>query len=382
MITRVDVNLDALRHNTKQVLGALNPQSRLLAVVKANAYGHGLVESARAFISAGASWLGVSTLAEGVALREAGIENPVLVFLPPLPEECADLVHHQLVATVVAVPQIRELAGAAQNLGQPAYCHLYVDTGLSRIGSDDSLPDMVEAARAFPSLQIAGIYTHFGPPGSGRMLDSLDSIRAGASTKAFAAFARDAMAQVGEARPLVHVASSGLFLEDRYNHLDMVRIGTLLYGQYPDHVKERSLDLREDTFALRSRIIALQTVPPESKIGYGGEFICRHEMRVATVPVGTAQGLGMVPQSVAGRWQSAVKALLTRRAGRRGRSDRAPQASIRGNKAPLLGRISMDQCCLDVTHITEVTVGDEVTLPCRRLSVDSRVPRQYIEDQQ
>ena len=382
MVTYVAVNLDALTHNTKQVLKHLHSQSRLLAVVKANAYGHGLVESARAFIAAGAAWLGVSTVAEGVALREAGIDAPTLVFLPPLAEEMADLVRHRLTGTIVAVRQVREIAKTAEALSQSAYCHVYMDGGLSRIGSDDSLPDMIEAARVFPSLHITGLYTHFGPPGSGRLLEDVDVLREGASVKAFAGLAREAMSQLGEARPMLHAAASALYLENRDSHLDMARIGTLLYGQYPDHIKDRPLPLREDTFTLRSRIVALQTVDEGARVGYGGEFTCRRDTRVATVPVGLAHGLGMAPQSVQGRWRSLAKAWISRREARRGKSTHAAAARVDGAQAPLIGRISMDQCCLDVTDLTGIEVGAEVTLPVRRLAVDGTVPRVYVRDEQ
>lgn len=380
MNTYVEVNLDALTHNLKQVRSSLDPQSKLLAVVKANAYGHGLVEAAQAFREAGAAWLGVSTVAEGVALREAGLEAPVLVFLPPLAEEVEALVRHKLTGTIVAVRQVREIANTAQALGQSAYCHVYIDGGLARLGSDDSLPDIIEAKRAFPSLHLTGLYTHFGPPGSGRMLEEVDIVREGASVKAFAGLVRDAMAQLGEARPMVHAAASALFVEGRANHLDMVRVGTLLYGQYPDHVTQRSLDLRADTFALKSRVVALQTLEAGTRVGYGGEFVCRRETRVATLPVGFAHGLATIPQSMLGRWQTLAKAWAAKREAAKGKVAHAPQAKLGGQGVPLLGRVSMDQCCVDVTDVPGVEIGAEVTLPVRRLAVDGSVPRVYVRD--
>jgi len=377
MNTYVEVNLEALTHNAKQVLGHLHPQSRVLAVVKANAYGHGLVEAARTFVAAGVAWLGVSTVAEGVALREAGLDAPTLVFLPPLADEVEPLVRHRLTGTILAVRQVREIANAAEALGQSAYCHVYIDGGLARIGSDDSLPDIIEAQRAFPALHITGLYTHFGPPGSGRMLDDVDILREGASVKAFAGLARDAMAQLGEARPMLHAAASTLFLENKDYHLDMVRVGTLLYGQYPDHVQARALNLREDTFALKSSVIALHSAQAGARIGYGGEFVCRRETRIATLPVGTAHGLAMVPQSAAARWQAAVKAWSAKRSAARGQSQNAALATLNGQKAPLIGRVSMDQCCVDVTDVAGVEIGTVATLPVRRLAVDSGVARVY-----
>jgi alanine racemase len=381
MTTFVAVNTDALAHNVREAQRLLQPTAKLMAVVKANAYGHGLVETARVFVAAGAAWLGVSTVAEGVALREAGLDAPVLVFMPPLPDEFEPLVRHRLTGTVLSTAEVSGLGQTAQKLGLSAYAHTYSDGGLGRIGADETLADLLGAATVFPSLHLTGAYTHFGPPGSGRILEEIDTLREGASTKAFAGLARDTAAQSGAARPLLHVAASALFLEDPASHLDMVRLGTLLYGQYPDHVRKRPLSLREDTFSLRSRIVAVHTLLPGSRVGYGGEFICRRETRVATVPVGTSQGLGMAPQSASGRLRPVVKAWLVGREGRKGRSQHAPRAQVNGTPVQLLGRISMDQCCLDVTDVPAAQIGAEVALPVRRLAVDSGVPRMYVKDE-
>lgn len=383
MNTYVAVNRTALDHNARQVRGHLHPQSRLLAVVKANAYGHGLVQAARVFVAAGAQWLGVSTVDEGVQLREAGLDAPILTFLPPLGgDELAALVAHRLTATVVAVSQYHDLAAACREQQQTATCHIYVDGGLGRLGGDDSLPDLLDALRAFPAVAATGIYTHFGPPGSGELLEELAVLRPGGAVRGFAALAREAAAQFAGERPLLHVAASTLFLESRDHHLDLVRVGTLLYGQYPDHVRERPLNLRDDTFALRSRIVALHTLPAGAKIGYGGEYVCRRETRIATVPVGVAHGLETVPASVAARPRSLLKALLAQRANRRGDTRYAPQARLEGRAAPLVGRVSMDQCCLDVTDLPEAQIGSEVTLPIRRLAASAALPRVYVDDVQ
>ncbi|NPV48420.1 MAG: alanine racemase [Armatimonadetes bacterium] len=381
MNTYVAVNVDALTHNVRQVLGALAPGSRLMAVVKANGYGHDLVLAARTFTGAGASWLGVSTVAEGVSLREAGLAVPVLVLVPPLgADELESLVQHRLIATIVAVSQLHDLAQASRAQGRRVECHVYVDSGLGRLGSNDSLPDILDAVRAFPALSITGIYTHVGPPGSGEMLPQLEALRQGGAVKGFAALTREAARHYTGQRPLVHLAASRLFLQQPESHLDMVRLGTLLYGQYPDDCRERSLQLREDTFALTSRIISVHTLPPGARVGYGGEFVCHRETRVATVPVGTAHGLELVPWSVASRPRTALKAWLARHESRRGRTRYAPRAALAGRSVPLVGRVSMDQCCLDVTDVPEAAVGDAVVLPVRRLVVPSAIPRVPVSD--
>lgn len=380
MNTYVAINKDALRHNIRTVLGYMKPQSKLMAVVKANAYGHGLIEAARIFVREGAAWLGVSTMEEGIALRQAGLDAPILVFLPPLPDEYEAFVQNRLTATVLSVADIHGLGQTARKMGQPIMCHVYVDTGLGRIGSDDSLLDILDAAAVYAPLHITGVYTHFGPPGSGRMLEAIDDLRQGASVQAFAKLARQALAQAGQAARPIHAAASALFLENRDSHLDIVRIGTLLYGQYPDHIKQRPLALREDTFHLCSRIVAMYTAPKGSPIGYGGEFICRRYTRVATVPVGLSHGVGMAPHSVSSRLRGMIKAWIIRREGRYGGTRYAEQAHLKAGPAPIIGRISMDQCCLDVTDLPDVQIGDEVVLPVRRIAVDASIPRRYISD--
>ena len=382
MNTYVAVNVSALRHNVRQALAHLQTGSCLLAVAKANGYGHGGLLAAQAFVEAGAAWLGVSTVAEGVVLREAGFEVPVLAFLPPCgSDEVEALVRHRLTGTLVAVSQLHDLATVCQAQSLTATCHIYVDCGLSRLGGNDSLPDMLEALRAFPMVAATGIYTHFGPPGSGVMLAELEFLRKGGAVKGFAGLAREAAVHVAGQRLMVHAAASRLFLEDQGSHLDMVRLGTVLYGQYPDECGASQLQLREDTFALHSRIIAVQTVPAETAVGYGGEFVCRRETRIATVPVGVAQGLEVVPKSVAARPGTALRAYLAHREGRRGRHRHAPQAGVGGLEVPVVGRVSMDQCCLDVTDAPVAQIGSEVVLPTRRLMVSGLVPRVAVEDQ-
>jgi alanine racemase len=301
--------------------------------------------------------------------------------LPPCgAEELEALVEHRLTGTLVAVNQLHDLAHVAQSRQRAVTCHVYMDTGLSRLGSDDSLPDLLDALRAFPIVSATGIYSHQGPPGSGVALADLETLREGGAVKGFLGLARNAAAQFAGQQLAVHLAASRLFLEDPNSHADLVRLGTLLYGQYPDDVKARPLQLREDTFSLRSRIIAVQTVETGARIGYGGEFVTRRETRVGTIPVGIAHGLEVVPRSVAGRLGTVVRTWQAKRAGRRGGVSGAPVAKLAGQPAPLLGRVSMDQCCVDLTDLPEVGVGAEVALPARRLMVSASVPRVAVED--
>lgn len=376
--TYVAVDLDAVAHNVSQVLGGLKPGSVLCAVVKANAYGHGMVPVARTCLQAGAQWLGVSTVEEGVALRGAGIEAPVLVFMPALGDEAQAAVEHNLTCTVVSSAQVMALQREAERQGVMAKAHVYQDLGLGRMGGDEPLVDIISAAEPWPQIEIDGTYAHFGPPGSGVALPAMEWAGAGSSLKAYAAVMFDALKEATERRLMFHAAASGLYCESADNHFDMVRIGTLLYGQYPDHISQqhRSLDLRR-TFELRSHIVSICTLEKGARIGYGGEFRCGRRTRIATIPVGFAHGLGMVPESVTGRLRTVLKGFVRERDSRRGRTDRLPYARIGDQRAPLVGRISMDQCCLDVTELPEVNTGAEVVLPVRRVTCSPVIVRVY-----
>jgi len=373
--TYVAVDPEALAHNTRQVLGRVQGGARLMAVVKANAYGHGLVPASRVFLAAGATWLGVSSVAEGLALRGAEIDAPVLVFMPAAAGECEALVEAKLTATVACSEHVTWLHEASEVVGETAQAHVFVDTGLSRMPSDEPAIDIMDAARGL-GVQVTGLYTHYGPPGSGAMTDGLDLFRSGVSERMFVALAKDLRASADRPELLIHCAASALFLGEPETHLDMVRVGTLLYGQYPAHVKERDLDLRE-AFELRSRIVHLGTVGVGGKIGYGGEFRTRRETRLATVPVGYAHGLGMLPHSVASRAATCVKGKLARVAGAWGRAKHLPTVRVRGHEAPIIGRIAMDHCTVDVSDLPEVELGDEVVLPARRAAVSPDIPRVY-----
>jgi len=377
--TYVAVDPDALAHNVQQVLALLSDSARLMAVVKSNAYGHGLTEAARVFLEAGASWLGVSSTAEGLRLRQAGIKAPTLVFMPAVSDECEALVAAGLTTTVAQVQHLVWLHDAAQAVGSTAQAHIYVDTGLGRMPSEDSALDLLDAAEGFGDVEICGIYTHFGPPGSGLMAEALELFKPGISLRLFVKMANELREREDRHDLLVHAAASALTLETPDSHLDMVRVGTLLYGQYPDYVREHVLKLKR-TFELRSHVVHVGKVGVGGTVGYGGDFRCGRETVVATVPVGYAHGLGVLPLSLAGRVGTPGKAILRRWGGRLGRHWHAPMVRmvrIHGEDAPIVGRIAMDHCAVDVTDLPDVRVGDRVIVPVRRATTSPEIPRIY-----
>ncbi|MBD3292363.1 MAG: alanine racemase [Armatimonadia bacterium] len=373
--TRVVVDPEALAHNVAAVREGVNERSRLMAVVKGNAYGHGLVEASRVFLEAGATWLGVSSVAEGVALREAGIVAPILNFLPAAPGEAEALVEANVTGTVACSEHVTWLQEAQEAVGKSANAHVFVDTGLARMPSEDRAIDVIDMASGL-GVKVTGLYTHYGPPGSGAMADGLDLFKSGVSARMFGALAEDLRTSADRRDLVIHCAASRLVLEEPKTHLEMVRVGTLLYGQYPAHVKKRDLDLRE-TFELRSKVVHLGTVGVGGKVGYGGDFRARRETTLATVPVGYSHGLGVMPLRLAQRLQTAVRGFLARIGGAWGRTTRLPTVRIRGREAPIIGRIAMDHCTVDVTDLPEVAPGDDVVLPVRRTAVSPEVPRVY-----
>jgi len=195
--THVAINTDALAHNAARVLGALREGVRLMAVVKCNAYGHGLVRAARAFVDVGAQWLGVSSVAEGVELREAGISEPTLVFMPAAREECEALVAADLTATVTQTIHMAWLHDGAVACGRDASAHIYLDTGLGRMPSDDSAPQLLEMAAGLGDVRVTGVYTHYGPPGSGAIGDWMELFRSGVTVKMFRRLAEELRASEG-----------------------------------------------------------------------------------------------------------------------------------------------------------------------------------------
>ena len=364
--TYVAVDLDSLRHNVRQVMAACEP-AQLMAVVKGDGYGHGAALAARAAVGAGAPWVVAGNVHEAILLREAGLEAPILVLLPVLPDEAEAIVQHDLVATIGSPDDVAILADAAGRYGARVTAHVFLDTGIGRLGlRPDDLDGFVEQARQSSDLlTIEGAYMHFA---SAHLPD-----KRGAYEREFPPFlsALEALRSALPGLRCAHAGSSPTLLDlPADTRLDYVRVGTLLYGEWWPGAVSRSLDLRP-TWELRSRLVALRTVPAGSPIGYGGHFRTRRRTIVATVPVGHSHGLTCQPARPHTGWRETAGHVLS---SLRLRPHRWI-ATVRGHAAPLIGRVSMDQCCLDVTDVPGVQLGDQVSLPCRRTAATSRLPR-------
>lgn len=330
--TWAEIDLDRLQENLRRIKCAAK-DSLVMAVVKADAYGHGAVMAARALCEAGADWLAVSNLDEAIQLRIAGLSSPMLILSYTPPEEVSLLAEHCITQTVVSASHAAALSEAAKAAGVTLNVHIKVDTGMSRVGffaGTDTLPvDEIAAACALPSLNVSGIFTHFAVA---------DEQEGDAFTRAqFARFNAtiEALAARGITFSLRHCCNSAATLRYPEMHLDMVRPGLILYGLYPDDWMASMLSL-EPVMSLRTHVSHVKTVPADTGISYGRQYTTLGEEWIATVPIGYADG-------------------YTRRA--QGKA----YMLVNGAKAPVRGRICMDQCMLDVSGIDGVEAGTLVT---------------------
>ncbi|MDQ7794929.1 MAG: alanine racemase [bacterium] len=355
-----EIDLDAIAHNVRQLVFFLSAGRErpplLMAVVKADAYGYGAVTVARVALAAGARWLGVSTVPEAMELREAGLDAPILVFNPPLEEEMDLYPEYALTATAAG-------AAVARRLG-PA-CHLKVDTGFGRFGVTPG-----EAEAILQEAATGGVYTHLG------------AHRPRLLARRFAPFRSllERLTDLGRRPPLAHAAASAAILLCPDTHLDLVRAGNLIYGLWPEGRPRPGLDLRP-AWRLRARLVALHDVLPGSATGYGGERRLPRGSRVAVVPAGFADGLGLEPLGRLERSGNLARHLARAVLGRLGMrlSPANGAVEIRGRLAPRVGRPGMAHTVVDVTGFAGLAVGEEVTLHARRTTVNARVPRLYLK---
>jgi len=326
----VEVDLGAIEFNVRQLIGALRSGTQLLAVVKADAYGHGSVAVSCSAIRAGATWLGVATLPEGVELRQAGITTPILILgAVNTPDEVRSLVEYNLQPTIFTPQQAliyHEVLGEQETLA----VHVKVDTGMSRLGI--SYTEAVEFYRflsGLPQLRIASIYSHLAtaddpdPTELYRQNDRLQSVLRSLTSSGFSL-------------PMVHLCNTAGMLTDRNLHYDLVRCGLGIYGYCPaPHLSDR-LELRP-ALRVQARITHIKTIPAGTGVSYGYSFIADREMTIATVAIGYADGVV------------------------RGLSNRI-SVVVRGQVVRQIGTITMDQLLIDVSGVPEVQVGDVVTV--------------------
>ncbi|MGB5975601.1 MAG: alanine racemase, partial [Nodosilinea sp.] len=295
----VEINLAALRHNVRQLKSILSPATQLMAVVKADAYGHGAVTTAQTTLQAGAAWLGVATVPEGIELRAAGIQAPILVMgAVNSPEEMQAIAHWRLQPTLVSPKQALIFSGTLSGLAaaRPVGVHLKIDTGMSRLGFPwNEAVDFARFVKQLPHLKIDSLYSHLATA------DSPDSTVMCQQHQRFKA----ALGQLQQHQllpPRLHLANTAGTLADAALHYDQVRVGLGLYGLYPAPHLQAQVDL-QPVMQVKARITHIKDVPAGTGVSYGHQYVCDRPVRLAVVGIGYADG---VPRVLSNRLQVIV----------------------------------------------------------------------------
>nr|WP_277998759.1 alanine racemase [Moorella sulfitireducens] len=369
----IEIEATALEHNLRVVKGLLQPPTRLLAVIKADAYGAGAVEAARIFLATGADYLGVTTLAEGQELRRAGITAPILLMSPLLPEELPQALTNDLTLTISSRSGAEAAAAAAAMVGRQARVHLKVETGLQRTGLEPG--EVVPLAREmqyWPGVQLEGIYSHLA-----------EAARPGAARRQLDCFRKVIMDLESQqvSLPVKHICNStGLLLHPEM-HLDMVRAGTLLYGQFPYRASRRGLELK-NPWRFKARILFVHDVAAGTPVGYGGDYVVKKATRLAVIPVGYADGFALTAVSRPKNLNDLARHLAKTILAYLGRDSAGTAVIIGGQGAPVVGRVGMQLSIVDVGHLEGVKVGQVVEVDIRRPTASARLPRVYCREGQ
>ncbi len=327
-----EIDLLAITHNLKEMRRVTDKKAKIMAIVKANAYGHGAAQISRAVLAAGADYLGVAILDEALELKNAGINAPILILGYTPSEQVAEAVRQDITLTVYNNEGARVVSEAAAILNKKAKVHIKIDTGMGRLGfltNKDIGPEIKEIA-SLPGLELEGMFTHFA------VSDIIDKEY---SKKQFEKFIMidNQLKKLGVNIPIRHLANSAAIIDLPQFHADMVRAGISLYGLYPSgEVLKDKINLRP-ALSFKARVANVKTVPAGTSISYGRTYITDKETKIATIPVGYADG---------------YTRLLSNKA----------HVLIRGARVPVIGRICMDQFMVDVSTIPKVEIGDEVVL--------------------
>ncbi|HEU5382486.1 MAG TPA: alanine racemase, partial [Ktedonobacteraceae bacterium] len=331
--TWLEIDLSAIANNIRRIKALVGPTVRVLVALKADGYGHGALKIARTALHNGASMLGVATVSEAIPLREAGITAPILVFgYVPL-WQMREAVRLDLTITVYSLDSAQALARAAEALGKTVRVHVKVDSGMGRLGvrseQIDEILSLLHAIRLLSGLELEGIFTHFA------RADTIDLSHAYLQLSRFRRVLHVIEAE-GLRPPLVHAANSAATLNLPEARFDMVRPGISLYGLDPSPEVRLPEGFRP-ALSFKTQVAQVKLIPAGECISYGCTYITERPTEIAVLPVGYADGFRRAPVN----WGSVL---------------------IHGQEAPLLGRVCMDQCMVDVSHIADVRVGDEVVL--------------------
>jgi alanine racemase len=334
-----EIDLKAIAHNVRELRRITQGNARMIAVVKADGYGHGALEVARTVLAAGVDMLAVARINEGIALRKAGVAAPILVFSPTSPAFAEDLIAYHLIQGVDGLATARQLDAVAQRQGKTIAIHLKVDSGMGRLGllpealRLDNIPSAVDEAAAIsrlPGLRLEGIYTHFAAA------DEKDKAYAHRQFRAFEDFLQS-LKRAGIDCGMRHAANSAALIDLPRTHLDAVRPGIALYGLYPSRDVDHDRVTLKPALSLKSRLLQVKAVPAGFKVSYGMTWESPQPTLIGTVAAGYADG-------------------IQRRLSNRG------AMLVAGRRVPIVGRVCMDLIMLDLGPGATDQAGDEVVI--------------------
>ena len=328
-----EVNLDNIAHNVRAIRRITSKKAEIMGIVKADAYGHGVMGVTRTLLDNGVTRLAVSMLDEAIQLRKSGIDVPILILSYTDPRRAEEIIQNEVTQTVFSHDLANALSEAAIKLGRNVKIHIKIDTGMTRVGfmpGYSAVKNVVEISK-LPGIIIEGLFTHFASA------DEKDKSYTQMQFERFMSICSE-LNRIGVYIPVKHAANSAAIMEFPETHLDLVRPGLILYGMYPsEEVDKTKIDLRP-AMTLKANVTLVKEVDPGTCISYGRLFTTERHSKVATIPIGYADG-------------------YTRLLNGKGK------VLINGEPAPVVGKICMDQCMVDVTDLkTGVSVGDEVVL--------------------
>lgn len=367
------IDLDAVAWNMEQMKKNLKEGTEMVAVIKTDGYGHGAVQVASMLESYDYVWgYAVATLDEAVVLRAAEIQKPILVLGCIFPDQYWEMLKYEIRMNVYTKEMAEAISALAVEKGEQAYVHIKLDTGMARLGfsAEESSIEEIKEIAELPNLVLEGVFTHFAKA------DEEDKTFTMMQLEKFE-WMTQRLEEEGVTFPYVHASNSAGIIDVRRADYNLVRAGIAIYGLYPSEEVDKEKVQLKPALSLKSHIAFVKDIPAGTPVSYGGDFVSEHPMRIATIPIGYGDGY---PRSL---------------------SDTG-YVLIRGKKAPIIGRICMDQFMVDVSDIPEVKFGDKVTLigrdqeeylPVEKLSelsgrfnyefvcdLGKRIPRVYVQD--
>ncbi|MFP4456680.1 MAG: alanine racemase [Clostridia bacterium] len=362
----IEVDKAAIKHNLAEINQKLKPK-RILAVVKANAYGHGAIEISYLLLKQGINYLGVALAEEALELRKSGIAAPILVLSPVAEGMLYDLIKSNCVLSISRVMQVKEIDNIAKSLNKVAKIHININTGMNRYGiNTEDLSQLIAQIKEANNVSLEGAFTHFPQAENSRVTrgqfkDFIKNI--------------EVIKKDFDNDLIIHCANSVATVMYKEMHLDMVRIGTLIFGQSKVPTK---MNLKR-TWQLKSQVVHLINVKKGQGISYGAEFIAKKDMKIAIVPLGFYHGISMWPIHTSVSLKSASKSIIKEILKLKRANRVIEKAYIDNREAFYVGKTGMEHISLDVTHLKSIKVGDIVHLRTLQTAVNQSVPIVYKE---